>query len=91
MSCCALIVCAGVELYLWQQNLFMNVASDGTRVWVRVREVDVGLDPLPHCGRIDIHITTASLQAEARWLRLIAVQVDRVRREGGTIKHEERL
>ena len=49
------------------------------RVWVKVREVDVGLDPLPYCGRIDIHLKAADLTAEAHWLRLITTQVDMVR------------
>lgn len=72
-------VSAGVELYLWQKNLFVQVSAEDTRVWLRVREEDIGLDPLPHCGRIDVYVAASSLQTEARWLRLVTVQVDKVR------------
>ena len=69
---------AGVELYLWQKNLFVHARAEGTRVWLRVREEDIGLDPLPHCGRIDIYMAGSCLQSEARWLRLITTQMDKV-------------
>ena len=69
---------AGVKLYLWQKNLFVCTREDDIRVWLRVREEDIGLDPLPHCGRIDIHVASNCLQAEAYWLRLITVQMDKV-------------
>ena len=67
-----------MELYLWQKNLFAVVSDEGTRVWLRVREEDIGLDPLPHCGRIDVYVAGSSLRIEARWLRLITVQMDKV-------------
>jgi hypothetical protein len=76
------LLSSGEELYLWQRNLFVSVPAEQTRVWVRVREVDVGLDPLPHCGRIDVHICAPSLKEEAHWLRLITKEIDWVRREG---------
>ena len=45
--------------------------------------MDVGLDPLPHCGRIDVHIYAPSLKEEAHWLRLVTREIDWVRGEGG--------
>ena len=54
------------------------VADEGMKLWVRVREVDVGLDPLPNCGRIDIHLSAADVHVEARWLLLLTSQIDKV-------------
>lgn len=65
-----------MELYLWQKNLF--VCDGECSVWVEVREVDIGLDPLPYCGRIDVRLKAPTLAAEAHWLRLITTQVDKV-------------
>ena len=73
-----LTIFAGLKLYLWQRNLFMCVPEEETRVWVRVREGDVGLDPLPNCGRIDIHLASRTLQKEAHWLRLLTSEIDKV-------------
>ncbi len=67
-----------MKLYLWQKNLFVCVCGEESRVWLRVREEDIGLDPLPHCGRIDVYVVASSLQTEARWLKLITVQLDKV-------------
>ena len=56
----------------------MNIPQESARVWVRIREVDVGLDPLPYCGRIDIHLSCPTLRDEACWLRLVTVEIDLV-------------
>lgn len=56
----------------------MCVPEEQTRLWVRVREGDVGLDPLPHCGRIDIHVAAPHLKMEAYWLRLVTTHIDEV-------------
>ena len=70
---------AGVELYLWRKNVFVNVVGEDVRLWVRVREVDVGLEPLPHCGRIDVHVASPSLKQDAHWVRLITTEINWVR------------
>ena len=76
---CVYYVPAGLELYLWQHNMFICIPKEGIQLWVKVREGDIGLDALPHCGRIDVHITVGiSLQKEAQWLRLITGEIDRV-------------
>lgn len=67
-----------MELYLWQRNVFVSVPAEGTSVWVRVREGDVGLEPLPHCGRIDVHSTSSALDKEAVWLRRVTGEIDKV-------------
>lgn len=67
-------------MYLWQRNIFVVAEKEGFRVWVRVREVDMGLNPLPNCGRIDIHLAATDVQTEAHWLRLLTRQIDKVRR-----------
>jgi len=69
----------GAELYLWLRNLFIVIPEHQVKIWVRVRVTDVGLDPLPNCGRIDLHLACSDVQVEARWLTILTEQVDAVR------------
>lgn len=71
-----IVLPTGVELYLWRKNMFVNVVEEEVRVWVHVREVDVGLEPLPHCGRIDVHVAAPSLNQDAYWVRLITTEIN---------------
>lgn len=61
---------------MWQRNMFVNIPEQHVKLWIRVRVVDVGLDPLPNCGRIDIHLACPDVQTEAHWLMLLTKQID---------------
>ena len=59
--------------------MFINILKDQLKLWVRIRDGDVGLEPLPYSGRVDVHISCKSLQTTAHWLRVITREIDKVR------------
>ena len=65
-------------MFLWKRNMFVSIPEQQVKFWVRVRVVDVGLDPLPNCGRIDVHLASPDLQSEAHWLMILTKPIDTV-------------